>query len=84
MEKAYPYRLKEIVRWFKFYKLFDGKKANTIHFDDKILDLDKTLEAIHETNKYWRELRTALKNPEKHQTETGKKILEYAKLFHMN
>ena len=49
-------RVSAILQWFKTIKVFDGKKANTIEYNDKIFTIDETLEIIHETNKEWKAL----------------------------
>ncbi|RYE30990.1 MAG: hypothetical protein EOP48_31690 [Sphingobacteriales bacterium] len=35
--------MKEIVRWFKNYKTFDGKGVNMIHFDDAVLEQKRAM-----------------------------------------
>lgn len=49
-------RVSAILQWFKTIKVFDGKKANSIEYNDKIFTIDETLEIIHETNKEWKTL----------------------------
>ena len=36
--------------WFKTIKLFDGKKANKIAYDEKIFSTNETIEIILETH----------------------------------
>ena len=82
LEKNFPQRLNDIVRWFKFYKTFDGKKPNVIHFGEKILSVERTLEIIHENHIFWKELRECVSQPSsKYQSEYGKKLIEKAKSF---
>lgn len=38
------------MEWFKVYKTFDGKPANTIGFDNKIYSKEESLKIIHETH----------------------------------
>jgi len=75
--------MKDIIRWFKFYKTFDGKKPNVIAFNDKVLSEVRALEVIHENNVHWRDLREVLKKPEKFSGEYGTKLAELATKFHM-
>jgi len=84
LEKLYPHRLQEIIRWFKFYKTYDGKKANRIHFDDKILNMDRAIEVIHENHESWKDLREVVKNSSKFKGDYGEKLLERAQEFHMD
>ena len=48
--------IESIKKWFKGIKVFDGKKANTIHFGEKIFGKDKTLAVIHEAHEEWKNL----------------------------
>ena len=74
--------MKEIVRWFKNYKTFDGKGVNLIHFDDAVLEQKRAIHVIEENHQFWKELRDAGKNPG---TDANSKALaEIAKKFFMN
>ena len=42
--------IESIKKWFKGIKVFDGKKANTIHFEEKVFGREKTLAVIHEAH----------------------------------
>ncbi|KAL4480042.1 hypothetical protein ABPG74_020558 [Tetrahymena malaccensis] len=66
IERVYGGRLDAIKHWFKYIKTYDGKKANVIHYDEKIFDHEKALEIIHETHDYWKQLsnKTPAKNEE--------------------
>jgi hypothetical protein len=44
------------MQWFKTIKIFDGKKANTIAFEEQILSKDATLNIIRGTHVEWRKL----------------------------
>ena len=46
-------RLKEIINWFKIYKIFEGKKENHILDNDKIFSYEETLEIIEENHNYY-------------------------------
>lgn len=50
--------MREITRWFKGIKVFDGKKENTIAYDDKIFSKDETMEMIRKTHEHWKELKS--------------------------
>ena len=43
-----PGIIDEIREWFRIIKTFDGKPENKYAYEGKVLDLDKTLEVIHE------------------------------------
>jgi len=49
-------RIKNIQRWFKVYKTFDGKKENIIYDDDRIFNVDETEKIIEESHKYYNDL----------------------------
>ena len=49
-------RLNAIKNWFKYIKTFDGKKANEIHYNEKIFSAEKALEVIEETHSHWQTL----------------------------
>ncbi len=42
--------------WFKYIKIFDGKKQNSIAYDEKIFSKDETLAIINETHHEWKKL----------------------------
>ena len=44
------------MEWFKTIKVFDGKKANTIAYDEKIFSRDETLAIIDGTHREWLKL----------------------------
>lgn len=83
MEKHYPHRINAIMKWFKTYKVFDGKLINKIHFNDAVLELEKAVGVIEETHKYWKELREIAENPSKAEGDYGKMMLKFAEEFHM-
>jgi len=82
LEQHYPHRMKEIVRWFKNYKTFEGKGVNKIHFDDAVLGQKRAIHVVEENHQFWKELRQAGKNggPD----ENSRKLAEIAKKFFMN
>lgn len=49
-------RVKEIQKWFKIYKTYDGKKENIIYNNDMILNLDETIKVIDEGFNYYMDL----------------------------
>jgi arsenate reductase-like glutaredoxin family protein len=42
--------------WFKYIKIFDGKKPNSIAYGEKVFSKDETLAIINETHHEWKEL----------------------------
>jgi inorganic pyrophosphatase len=52
----YPDRLKEIVKWFMFYKTTDGKKANRYAFGARPTEIEETLILINDLNHSWKRL----------------------------
>lgn len=84
LNEAYPYRMEEIKRWFKHHKTFEGKKSNWIYYDEKILDLDRTFEVIHESHIYWKDLKEAGKEFNKDFDDYKKKLFEKSKEYCMN
>ena len=75
--------MKEIVRWFKHYKTFDGKGVNKIHFDDAVLEQERAIHVIEENHQFWKELRQAGKNGSS-QDENSRKLAEIAKKYFMD
>jgi inorganic pyrophosphatase len=61
LENHYPCRLHAIKKWFKYFKIPQGMKANTIHFDEKILGPEKAFEVINESYLSWKELKEVVK-----------------------
>jgi hypothetical protein len=45
--------------WFKGIKLFEGKAANQIAYDEKIFSKEETLAIISETHEEWVKLITS-------------------------
>ncbi|EGR28560.1 inorganic pyrophosphatase family protein, putative [Ichthyophthirius multifiliis] len=56
IEYHQPGRIKSIKNWFKFIKVYDGKKPNIIHYNEQIFDQDRALEVIHENHIFWKQL----------------------------
>ncbi len=83
MEEHYPQRMNAIVKWFKNYKIFDGKKPNKIHFDDAILGIERTLNVIEKNYQYWKELREIALDHSKAKGDNGKELLEIAIKYQM-
>lgn len=81
LEERYPQRIRAIKKWFKYFKMFEGKPANRIFFDEKTLEIDRTLEVITESFGYWKELKE-IKQKES-LTEYEKKLLEISTRYHM-
>ena len=42
-------RIKAIMDWFKMYKKYDGKRENTIGFDERVFNRQDTMRFIGET-----------------------------------
>jgi hypothetical protein len=42
--------------WFKDIKIFDGKKSNSIAYNEKMFTRDETLAIISETHEEWKKL----------------------------
>jgi inorganic pyrophosphatase len=49
-------RIKEIQKWFKIYKTYDGKKENVIYNNDMILNVEETQKVIEESYNYYLDL----------------------------
>lgn len=58
-------------------------KANTIHFDEKILGPEKAFEVINESYLSWKELKEVVKEDPKNLNEYKRRLYEKAKLYHM-
>nr|QBK46509.1 cytoplasmic inorganic pyrophosphatase family protein [Philasterides dicentrarchi] len=56
-EKQDPGRLNAIKHWFKFIKVYDGKKQNFIHYNEQIFGPEKSIEVIQEMHKEWSTLK---------------------------
>lgn len=54
LEKVMPGKIKQIVNWFKWYKVPDGKPVNSFAFDEKAKDVDFAIEVIKETHNHWK------------------------------
>lgn len=46
-------RIREIMKWFKIYKTYEGKKENVILDNDKIFSIEETKEIIKENHEYY-------------------------------
>ncbi len=71
-----------IIRWFKNYKTFDGKPVNKIHFNESILDVQKTVSVIHENHQYWIDLKASTQRKEA--SENGKAMADIAHQFYFH
>lgn len=56
ISKVKPGLIKESVRWFRDYKIPDGKKANTIAFEGKVQSRKFAEEKIVESHNFWKDL----------------------------
>eukprot|EP00924_Labyrinthula_sp_SR-Ha-C_P000545 snap_masked-scaffold_27-processed-gene-2.15-mRNA-1 protein AED:0.05 eAED:0.05 QI:0/-1/0/1/-1/1/1/0/262 len=54
VETVFPGKIQQLVDWFKYYKVPDGKPVNEFAFDEKALEADKAVEIIQETNGFWK------------------------------
>lgn len=54
LERAMPNKVSEIVKWFKYYKVPDGKPVNEFAFGDQAKDAEFAMEIIDLTNKSWK------------------------------
>jgi len=81
LEERYPQRLQAIKKWFKYFKMFEGKPENRIFYDEKKLELDRTWEVKNESFNFWKELKE-IKRSDKN-TEHEKKLVEIAHRYHM-
>ncbi len=43
-------QIRAVMDWFKFIKVFDGKKPNLIAYDEKLFSKDETLSIISDTH----------------------------------
>lgn len=81
LEERFPQRIQAIKKWFKYFKMFEGKPANRIFYDEKTLEIDRTLEVITESFGYWKELKEIKQSI--NNTEYEKKLLDICNLYHM-
>ncbi len=51
-----PGRVEDIMRWFRIYKTFEGKKENALLFDAKVFDIEETMEMIKGQHKAYENL----------------------------
>ena len=49
-------RIEAVMEWFKVIKVFDGKKPNTIAYEEKIFSKEETLNIINDTHEEWKKL----------------------------
>lgn len=49
--------MEAIKSWFKFIKTYDGKKANSIHYNEEVFNADKASEVIAHTHAMWKQLK---------------------------
>merc|ERR1712136_710535 len=56
VEKLKPGYLKDTRKWFRIYKVPDGKPLNTFAFDGKFQDKKYAEDVIAETHHYWLDL----------------------------
>jgi inorganic pyrophosphatase len=54
--QEYKQKISMIMRWFKIYKTFEGKKENIIYDNDRIFDKSETMNVIEENHKYYKDL----------------------------
>lgn len=52
-------KVKEIQNWFKIYKIYEGKKENTIYDNDRIFDIEETHKIIEENYNFYMNLISA-------------------------
>jgi inorganic pyrophosphatase len=53
LEKHQPGKVGQIVKWFKYYKVPDGKPVNVFAFDDQAKDAAFAMNVIELTHKAW-------------------------------
>ncbi|CAK9011753.1 Inorganic pyrophosphatase (Nucleosome-remodeling factor 38 kDa subunit) (Pyrophosphate phospho-hydrolase) (PPase), partial [Durusdinium trenchii] len=53
LEQHMPGKVAEIVKWFKFYKMPDGKPENLFAFDDQAKDEAFTMDVVEQTHQAW-------------------------------
>lgn len=56
MDDIDPRRIDSIKKWFKIVKVLDGKKPNTIAYDEKIFNKNEIIDTIKHTNGEWKNL----------------------------
>ena len=61
--------------------MFEGKPANRIFYDEKTLEIDRTLEVITESFGYWKELKEIKQNA--NLTEYERKLLEISHRYYL-
>ena len=61
--------------------MFEGKPANRIFYNEKTLEIDRTLEVITESFGYWKELKEIKQRA--NNTEYEKKLLDICNRYHM-
>lgn len=58
IEEHFPGAMEAVRTWYKVYKVADGKAENSYAFGGKVLDKNRSLEAVEECHKLWRALET--------------------------
>ena len=53
VEKHMPGKVASIIKWFKYYKVPDGKPVNEFAFDDSAKDADFAMDILELTHKSW-------------------------------
>lgn len=51
-----PGFIEEMMEWFRVYKTYDGKRANTILFDSEIFGLEETMNVIRASHREYKSL----------------------------
>lgn len=54
VNKHFPGKIDDIIAWFKFYKVPDGKPVNFFEFEEKPLTQNKSVEIIKECHDSWK------------------------------
>jgi inorganic pyrophosphatase len=54
LEAIFPGKIASIVKWFKMYKVPDGKPENSFAFDDKMMDVEFARKVIADCHEAWK------------------------------
>lgn len=60
-DRQNPGAVKEVIEWFRNYKVWEGKKINEFKWDGEVQSVERSLEIIQESSQQYQDL---LSNPQ--------------------
>ena len=55
-DRQNPGAVKEVIEWFRNYKVWEGKKINEFKWNGDVLSVERSLEIIQESSNQYQEL----------------------------